>query len=172
MPGSSRYAEDLSTQIAPPRTAWGTSSRLAAVPTEKRQRSSPPAASTSGVASSTVSPATCFPAERAEAKTRTCPYPRSRSSSSVIVPTAPVAPTTPMRGSAKVEGLVEGLHGPVDIGARHVASDLDRRGRDDRRLDPGRLERGERLGRDAGVALHPRPDQADLAQVVARGPGQ
>ena len=71
MPGSSRYADDLSTATAPPRTAWGTSSREALVPTEKRKTSTSPRASASGVASSTVQPATCLPAERADAKTRT-----------------------------------------------------------------------------------------------------
>ena len=52
-----------------------------------------------------------------------------------------------------------------------MAGDLDRRGGDDRRLDPGVLERREGLGGDAGVALHPGADEADLAQVVAGGPG-
>jgi hypothetical protein len=70
-PSCSRKAEDLSIATAPPRTAWGTSSRLAAVPIENRQRSRLPALSASGVASSTVKPLTCLPAERALAKART-----------------------------------------------------------------------------------------------------
>ena len=71
IPGSSRYADDLSTATAPPRTACGTSSRDAPVPTEKRKTSTSPRSSASGVASSTVCPATTLPAERADANTRT-----------------------------------------------------------------------------------------------------
>src|SRR4030095_8385678 len=48
-PSASRYADDLSTQIAPDPDATGTSSRLADVPTEKRKRSMSPAASGAGV---------------------------------------------------------------------------------------------------------------------------
>src|SRR5918995_3129185 len=169
-PGSRRYAEDLSTVTAPPRTACGTSSRLAAVPTENRQTSRSPAASASGVASSTVTPPITLPAERADAKSRTSSYPRSRSRSTVTVPTAPVAPTTPMRGLAKVEGLVQGLHGPVDVGRGDVTGDLDRGGRDEGRLDADGLERRERLRRDAGVTLHAGADEADLPEVVAGAP--
>src|SRR5215211_4524417 len=89
----------------------------------------------------------------------------------VTRPTAPVAPTTPMRGSlGKTEGLVQRADGSVDVAARHVARDLDRRGRDDRRGDPRRLERLERLGGDSRVALHARANERDLAEVVARVP--
>ena len=70
-PSVSRNAVDLSTQTAPPRTAWGTSSRLAAEPTEKRQRSTSARSSESGVASSTRTPSISVPAERADAKRRT-----------------------------------------------------------------------------------------------------
>src|ERR687897_194375 len=99
------------------------------------------------------SPLTSRPAERADANARTSSQPRSRRSCSVIVPTAPVAPTTPMRGClAKLERLVERLHRAVDVGRGNVAGDLDRGGRDDRRLDAGLLERREGLGGDAGMA--------------------
>src|SRR5512146_3596847 len=141
--------------VAPPDTAWGTSSRDAPVPTEKRKTSTSPRASASGVASSTVSPATCLPAERADANTRTSSKPCSRSSPRVTLPTAPVPPTTPMRARlAKVEGLVQRTHCPVDLVGRDVAGDLDRRRGDDGGLDPLALERREGLRGHAGMALH------------------
>ena len=89
---------------APAAEAIGTSSRLAEVPTEKKKRSTSPAPRASGVASSTaIEPSPngiVEPADRAEAKARTFSYPRSASRPSVTVPTAPVAPTIPMRGCA------------------------------------------------------------------------
>ena len=48
------------------------------MPTEKRKMSTSPRESASGVASSTVWPPSCLPAERAEAKTRTFSKPCSR----------------------------------------------------------------------------------------------
>src|SRR6266540_1568867 len=166
-PSTSRKAEDLSTQTAPPRTAAGTSSLLGLVPTEKKQRSSFPAVSASGVASSTVSSPSPYgslePAERADAKARTCPKLRSASSVSVTRPTAPVAPTTPTRGSAmrpdglravELERRVECLNGGLHLVARDEAGDLDRRGGDDLRLDPERLERRKRLCGHPGMAPH------------------
>ena len=93
-------------QTAPAADATGTSSRLADVPTEKRNRSTSPAPSASGVASSTTSSSSPYairaPVERRDAKARTCRYPRSARSPSVTVPTAPVAPTTPMLGCASI----------------------------------------------------------------------
>ena len=71
IPSVSRNAADLSTTTAPPRTAYGTSSRDAPVPTEKRKMSTSPRSSASGVASSTMCPLISLPAERAEAKPRT-----------------------------------------------------------------------------------------------------
>jgi hypothetical protein len=56
---------------APPRTACGTSSRDAEVPTEKSATSIPPAASASGVASSIAIPSISVPAERLDANRRT-----------------------------------------------------------------------------------------------------
>src|ERR687887_454873 len=173
-PGSSRNAADLSMQSAPPRTACGTSSRLALVPTEKRQTSRSPAASASGVASSTTRPRTSLPAERADAKTRTSSKPRSASRSTATRPTAPVAPITatlgmlPLRfGRVELERLVEDPDRGLDLVAADVAGDLDRRGGDDLGLDSRAGEALEGLGRHAGVALHPRADHADLAEVVA-----
>src|SRR4029453_8323010 len=122
-PSGSRKADDLSTHKAPPATAAGTSSELAAVPTEKKQRSSSPEPRASGVASSTTSSRSPYgpdePAERPDAKARTCSKPRSASNSKTTGPTAPVAPTTPTRGSVmranrvgavELEGLVERPH--------------------------------------------------------------
>ena len=98
-PGSSRYAADLSTATAPPRTACGTSSRDADVPTEKSARSMSPAASASGVASSTTIPPSSVAARRARrgecAHVLVAALAQQRS---VTAPTAPVAPTTAMRG--------------------------------------------------------------------------
>src|SRR5437870_3368135 len=180
-PSASRKAEDLSTQTAPPLTAAGTSSRLASVPIEKKQRSSSPAASASGVASSISTPPTVDPAERADAKARTRPKPRSASSSSVTGPTAPVAPTTPTRrsgmralrlGSVELEDAVQRLHRGLDLVAGDEARDLDRRGGDDLRLDAELLEGRKRLRRHSGMALHPGSDDAHLAEVLASRPAR
>ena len=122
-------------QTAPFSTAAGTSSALAAVPTEKRQRSSP--VRDSGEASSTSSSpspnGTRVPADRSEANARTSSYPRSARSSSSTVPTAPVAPTTPTLGMlalgarlSELEGVVERSDRALDIGAWDVERDLDR----------------------------------------------
>ncbi len=51
-----------------------------------------------------------------------------------------------------------------------MAGDLDRRRAHDLRLDSLPLQRGERGRRDAGVALHSRPDEADLPEVLPRVP--
>src|SRR4051794_33214752 len=74
------------------------------------------------------------------------------------------------RAYAEIERPVEGLHRALDLGGRDVAGDLDRRRRDDHRLDAGARQRGERLGGDAGMALHARTDEAHLAEVVAGVP--
>ncbi len=77
IPGVSRNAADLSTQIAPPPAAAGTSSRLSRVPTEKKHTSRSPAPSVSAVASSTSTPATVLPADRRDANARTFVCPRA-----------------------------------------------------------------------------------------------
>src|SRR4029077_17432927 len=113
---------------------------------------------------------TVLPAERLEAKARTCPSPRSASSSRVTLPTAPVAPTTPIRGSAmlalrfralELECGMQRLDGLLDLSACDEAADLDRRRSDDHRLNPELLERGEHLRGHSGVAPHPGADHAD-----------
>src|SRR5262249_20008343 len=170
-PSSSRYADDLSTTTAAPRTACGTSSRDADVPIENKHTSRSPAESASGVASSTVIPSTDVPAERAEAKARTLRYPRSRNNCKATGPTAPVAPTTPMRASlSKLERLVQRGDSPVDVRGRDGARDLDRRRRDDGRVDARSFEGRKRLGSHSGVALHSRTDERHLPEVVARAP--
>src|SRR5215470_8154564 len=124
---------------APPRTACGTSSRDAVVPTENRAISIPPAARASDVACSTRVPSPSVdPADRAEANARTCSKPRSRRIRIVTLPTAPVAPITAMRTSRtdpllgiEPELVVNCLHRPVDVTGPHDARDADRRGRDD-----------------------------------------
>src|SRR5919108_4785184 len=92
----------------------------------------------------------------------------------VTPPTAPVAPTTPIRASVddevKLERLVERADGPADVPGRDMAGDLDRRGGHDLDGDSLGVQRGERLRGDPGMALHSRPDQAHLPEVVARRP--
>src|SRR5437867_3987328 len=126
-------------QTAPPRTASGTRAWLPDAPIEKRQRSRSPAESASGVASSTSSSrrpnGTRLPAERADAKTRTCSNPRSARRSIVTVPTAPVAPTTPIRDSvircSELEPVVDGANCLLDRVRADDAGDPDRGCRDD-----------------------------------------
>src|SRR5262249_22917568 len=140
---SSRYADDLSTATAPPRTACGTSSRDADVPTEKSATSISPAASASGVASSTGVPSSSVePAERADANARTRSKPRSRRMRIVTAPTAPVAPTTATRASRtdallgeEPELRVHRAHGVLDLRGADDARDADRRRRDDLDVD-------------------------------------
>ncbi len=97
MPGCRRNADDLSMHRAPAAAAVGTSSRLSCVPIEKKQTSRSPAPSASPVASSiSISPSEP-PAERLDANARMFVYPRSRRYWSVTRPTAPVAPTIPIR---------------------------------------------------------------------------
>src|SRR4051795_12189010 len=170
IPSARRKAADLSTTCAPPLTAYGTSSREFDVPTEKSATSKPPFSSAPGVASSIVRPACCFPAERAEANSVMSSWPRCSSSATTSVPTAPVEPITAILGLAKVERLVERLDSAFDIVGLDMAGDLDRRRRDDGRLDAEARERLERPRSDARVALHAGSDEADLAEVVTCAP--
>src|SRR5439155_18835379 len=129
-----------------------------------------PAASVSGVASSTTSPpSNALPADRAEASARTRPYPRSRRSLSVTPPPAPVAPTTAIRGSGTdallriaAEAIVHRLHGTIDLGRPYDARDTDRRGRDDLDVDAGLAQRLEHVRGDAWMALHSGTDEGHL----------
>src|SRR4051794_41899537 len=80
-------------------------------------------------------------------------------------PTMPVAPTTPMRAPsvlmvvpplrvrvAEVERRMQRAHRVLHRLLRHVAGDLDRRGRDDGGGDPEGGGRRRRLRRAAGGA--------------------
>src|SRR5918992_4366351 len=181
IPSARRKASDLSMQVVPASAVRGTSSELGPVPTEKKQRSSSADVSASGVASSTTSDRspnrTSRPAERDEAKARTSVKPRSARSWSATVPTAPVAPTTPTlvmctNGVRGVE-LERGVQRPdsiLDAAAIDEAGDLDGRSAHDLGLDPEFREGRKRPARDARVRLHPRADDAHLAEVVARRP--
>ena len=177
-PSCSRKAADLSTQIAPPRTACGTSSRLAREPTEKRQRSRSPAASASGVASSTTRPSISLPAERADANRRTSSKPRSRKRSTITRADCaggaddadPQACWRSASGASSSKAWCSAATAVSTSSVRDVAGDLDRRGRHDLGLDAGVGQRREHLRRHARVALHARADHADLAEVVARAP--
>src|SRR6266852_6149581 len=132
-----------------------------------------PAASAFGVASSTTSPpSNSLSADRADANARTCPYPRSFRSCSVTPPTAPVAPTTAIRGSGTdallgiaAEPVVHRLHRSLDLGRSHDARDANRRGGDDLDVDVGVAECLEHVGGDAWMALHPGTDQGHLCDV-------
>src|SRR5438552_10610771 len=79
-----------------------------------------------------------------------------------------------MRGSVdtglELEGLVESPDGAADELARDVAGDLDRGRRHDLYRDALRVEGGEGLRGDPGMALHSGSDQAHLPEVVARRP--
>ena len=147
-PSCSRNAADLSTQTAPPRTACGTSSRLAREPTEKRQRSRSPAASASGVASSTDPAVGARSRPSAPRRTaRTSSKPRSASSSSDDArrprrsrrrrrSALRHAGAPPPARRARRPGAAP--RRPCSTSSRaHVAGDLDRRGGDDLGLDPG-----------------------------------
>src|SRR5215216_3226913 len=96
-----------------------------------------------------------------------------------MVPTAPVAPTTPISGMlafgarlGQLESIVQRPDRALDVVARNVEGDLDRRRRDEVRLDTEIGERAEGLGRDAGVALHASSYDADLAESFALGPAR
>src|SRR5207247_3210491 len=108
-----------------------------------------------------------------------CPKPRYASCASVTCPTSPVAPTSPIRGSAmralrfgalELERRVQRLHGLLDLVARHEAADLDRRGAHDHGLDPELLERGEHLRGHSRMTLHSGSDDADLSEIFPRRP--
>src|SRR5258708_18113338 len=98
---------------------------------------------------------------------RTFSYPRARSRSSVTVPTAPVAPTTPIDGCSAIDALlrerlearVHDLHRTLDMCRADHARDADRRRRNDLDVDPGLRKRVEHVGRDTRMTLHAGADQ-------------
>ena len=101
--GSIRQAEELSMTMAPAAANFGASSFDDAPPAENSAISMP-ARSAVDASSTRISPpfhGRVGPAERAEARNRTCCIGNSRSSSSrrMTAPTWPVAPTTATTGS-------------------------------------------------------------------------
>src|SRR5205814_5130668 len=120
--------------------------------------------------STTGAPWSSRPADGLDANTRTCSYPRSASRRRVPPPTAPVAPTPPIRAGSgtdallgeEAELLVHGPHGGLDLGAADDAGDSDRRRGDDLDVDAGFGERLEHVRGDARVALHSRADERHL----------
>src|SRR5262249_544804 len=97
-PGSWRNALDLSTTMAPASTAAGASARDWAEPAEKNASSMPRNGASLATSTGMASPrnVTWRPAERADANARSERTGKSRSSRirSVVVPAAPVAPTS------------------------------------------------------------------------------
>src|SRR3954469_14036174 len=111
------------------------------------------------------------PAERSDANgtISSAGKPRSRITPRIVLPTAPVAPTTATRTSAhhrpvpparvlapdrvlaQLERGVQVTHGPRHVLLAHDARDLDRRGGDHLDVHAGVAQHGERLRGDAGV---------------------
>src|SRR5215217_3504531 len=89
---------------------------------------------------------------------------RSRMTPRIVLPTAPVAPTTATRMSAHPRSVVA-PHVLGDVGSAHDARDLDRGRGDHLDVDAGVAQDAEGLGGDARVRLHSRADERDLAHV-------
>src|SRR5215212_333790 len=187
-----RHWDELSTTTAPASAKRGAHSALTPEPAEKRAMSKPWIdCSLSAWTVSFVAPqSTLRPAERSEAKgtTSSAGNERSRSTPSIVDPTAPVAPTTAtriwlghLRGMharhvlgqhgvrAELERGVQLAHRVLHVLLAHDAGDLDRRGGDHLDVHAGIAEDGEGLGGHAGVALHSRADQRHLPHRRVRG---
>src|SRR4051812_37594368 len=168
----------LSTTTAPAATSFGAHSALTEPPAEERTTSRPWIVSSLSTLHSTTEPfhSIGFPAERSEAKgtSSATGNPRSTSTSRIVVPTSPVAPSTPTlypspfktasRVSGRGGGLlflhvqVEGVvQGPYRIGhaiGGDNARDFDRRGGDHLDVDPLGAEHLEDPRGDARVGAH------------------
>src|SRR5687768_6258135 len=98
MAGSIRQADELSMTVAPRAAAWGARAREMSAPALKSAMSTPSKASgtASWISISRPSTRTTRPADRPEARSRSSPIGNARSPSTAIMvlPTAPVAPTT------------------------------------------------------------------------------
>src|SRR3954471_3863923 len=148
-----RHWEELSTTTAPVSAKRGAHSSLTADPAENSPMSNPwIVSSSSGTTVSDVSPHGIErPAERSDANGTTSSAGKARSlrTSSMVEPTAPVAPTTATlivlghlravdardvlgkhRVGAELEGGVELAHGVSHVLLAHDTRDLDRRGGD------------------------------------------
>src|SRR5829696_1180410 len=176
-----RHWEELSTTTAPASAKRGAHSALTPEPAEKSAMSKRWIEwSLSGWTVSFRSPERILrPAERSEANgtTSSAGNERSRNTSSIVDPTAPVAPTTATRiclghlramdtrhvlgqhgVRAELERGVELAHGVLHVLLAHDARDLDRRGGDHLDVHPGVAEDGEGLGGHTRMALHSRAD--------------
>src|SRR3954463_11505054 len=186
-----RHWDELSTTTAPASANRGAHSSLTLDPAEKRAMSKPWIASSSSGRTVSGPPPHSFvrPAERSEAKgtTSSAGNERSCSTSSMVEPTAPVAPTTATliglrhlravhsrhvlgqhRVGAELERRVQLAHGVGHVLLAHDARDLDRGGGDHLDVHAGLAEHRERLRRDAGMTLHSGSDHRDLPHAVVR----
>src|SRR4051794_3349960 len=129
--GSIRQAEELSTTRTPASANRGASAREVVAPAEKTAMSSPlgSAFSASSTTTSRSPQVRVVPADRAEAKNRSSPTGKSRSSRTwrITAPTWPVAPTTPRLTRFVIEapagGRAEGAVSWGDSSARSAVDD-------------------------------------------------
>src|ERR687898_900282 len=186
-----RHCDELSTTTAPASAKRGAHSALTDEPAEKRAMSKPWIdSSVSGATVRLVSPKpTLRPAERSEAKgtTSSAGKERPRSTSSIVEPTAPVAPTTATRIALRhlravharhvfgehgvgpqLERRVQLAHRVGNVLLAHDARDLDRRRGDHLDVHARLAEDSEGLGGHARMALHSGSHDRDLPHAVVR----
>src|SRR5215210_2500000 len=186
-----RHCEELSTTTAPASAKRGAHSALTPEPAEKSAMSKPWIDSpSSGCTVSFVSLQSMLrPADRSEANgtSSSAGNERSRNTSSMVDPTAPVAPTTATRIGLRHLGAVHARHvlGQHGIGTElergvqlphgllhvllaHDTGDLDRRGGDHLYVHACVTEHGEGLGGHTRMALHSGTDDGDLPHAVVR----
>src|SRR5687768_5688964 len=184
-----RHWDELSTTSAPASAKRGAHSALTPEPAENSAISKPWIESSfSGCTVRSASPHLMLrPAERSEANgtTSSAGNERSRSTSSMVDPTAPVAPTTATRiglrhlravharhvlgqhgVGAELERRVQLPHGLLHVLLAHDTGDLDRRGGDHLDVHAGVTQNGEGLGGHTRMALHSRADHGDLPHAV------
>src|SRR5215207_5180774 len=186
-----RHWDELSTTTAPESAKRGAHSALTPEPAENRAISKPWIDSSfSGWTVRLAPPQSRLrPAERSEANgtTSSAGNERSRSTSSIVDPTAPVAPTTATRiglrhlravharnvlgqhgVGAELERGVQLPHGLLHVLLAHDAGDLDRRGGDHLDVHAGVTQHGEGLRCHTRMALHSGTDDGDLPHAVVR----
>src|SRR3954452_17640797 len=168
-----RQYDELSTTTAPASTKRGAHSALRVPPAEKSATSKPLIdSSVRGWTTRSWSPKSITrPAERSDANgtISSAGNERSRITPRMVLPTAPVAPTTATRISsnpwsvvarnvlglnsvgAQLERGVQAAHRLGHVAAAHDARDLDRRRRDHLDVDARVAQHAERLGGDARV---------------------
>src|SRR5918995_5473822 len=186
---SMRHCDELSTTTAPASAKRGAHSALTPEPAENSAISKPWIDSSfSDCTVSLASPQSMLrPAERSEANgtTSSAGNERSRSTSSIVDPTAPVAPTTATRiglchlrtvharhvlgqhgVGAELERGVQLPDGLLHVLLAHDTGDLDRRGGDHLDVHAGVAQHGEGLGRHTRMALHSGADDRDLPHPI------